>query len=194
MTRFWLVRHGPTHATGAVGWTDLPADLSDTRQVAALAAGLPEQTVMVSSDLRRAVDTADAIQADRTRLSHDQHLREIHFGTWEGRGFDEIAAEDAELARAYWDAPGDIAPPQGESWNDLTARVARRLDHLGQAHRGSDIVCVVHMGVILAALAHARALPARSVMGFQIDPLSLTCLDYLAEHDAWRVERVNHVF
>ena len=28
MTRFWLVRHGPTHAKTMVGWTDLPADLS----------------------------------------------------------------------------------------------------------------------------------------------------------------------
>jgi alpha-ribazole phosphatase len=30
MTRFWLVRHGPTHAKAMVGWSDLPADLSDT--------------------------------------------------------------------------------------------------------------------------------------------------------------------
>jgi hypothetical protein len=29
MTRFWLVRHGPTHAKAMIGWTDLAADLSD---------------------------------------------------------------------------------------------------------------------------------------------------------------------
>ncbi|MCX8953857.1 histidine phosphatase family protein, partial [Ruegeria sp. NA] len=30
MTRLHLVRHGPTHAKTMVGWSDLPADLSDT--------------------------------------------------------------------------------------------------------------------------------------------------------------------
>ncbi|MEY8841169.1 histidine phosphatase family protein, partial [Cribrihabitans sp. XS_ASV171] len=30
MTRLHFVRHGPTHAKGMVGWSDLPADLSDT--------------------------------------------------------------------------------------------------------------------------------------------------------------------
>lgn len=56
MTRLWLIRHGPTHAKGMVGWTDLPADLSDTAQIARLRAALPDAPV-VSSDLLRAVQT-----------------------------------------------------------------------------------------------------------------------------------------
>ncbi len=38
MTRFWLVRHGPTHAKAMIGWTDLVADLSDVETLARLSA------------------------------------------------------------------------------------------------------------------------------------------------------------
>jgi alpha-ribazole phosphatase len=43
MTRLWLVRHGPTHARTMVGWTDLPADLSDVAALARLSAHLPRR-------------------------------------------------------------------------------------------------------------------------------------------------------
>ena len=121
MTRFWLVRHGPTHAKAMVGWTDLAADLSDTGAIARLCAHLPPQAPVISSDLVRAVATADAL-GPRPRLPHDPALREIHFGQWEMRGFAEVEAEEPALIRAYWDSPGDTCPPGGESWNDLATR------------------------------------------------------------------------
>lgn len=34
MTRIFWIRHGPTHANGMVGWSDLPADLSDSARQA----------------------------------------------------------------------------------------------------------------------------------------------------------------
>ncbi|MEN8741466.1 MAG: histidine phosphatase family protein, partial [Phaeobacter gallaeciensis] len=65
MTRLFLVRHGPTHAKSMVGWSDLPADLSDSAALHRLSAALPEDALVVSSDLSRAADTASAIQGDR---------------------------------------------------------------------------------------------------------------------------------
>ena len=61
MTTLWMVRHGPTHAKAMIGWTDLPADLSDTDAIARLRTELPDAPI-VSSDLIRAVATADALQ------------------------------------------------------------------------------------------------------------------------------------
>ena len=97
MSRFFWVRHGPTHAKTMVGWSDLPADLSDTAQVERLAGHLPPNALVISSDLSRARATADAIQGQRDRLAHDMDLREIHFGDWELKRFDEI--EDEALIR-----------------------------------------------------------------------------------------------
>lgn len=190
VTRFWWVRHGPTHAKSMVGWTDLAADLSDVAALARLSAHLPGEAVVVSSDLSRAVTTADAIQGTRERLPHDPALREIHFGTWEMRGFAEVQAEAADHIRAFWETPGDISAPEGESWNALAARVTAATDRLVSAHRGRDIIVTAHFGAILAALQRAEGLAPEAVLAHRIDNLSVTCLS----HDAtgWRSHSINH--
>jgi alpha-ribazole phosphatase len=173
MTRFWLVRHGPTHAKAMIGWTDLPADLSDTATLARLSAHLPAEAPVISSDLSRAIATADAL-GTRPRLAHDPALREIHFGQWETRRFAEVEAETPDHIRAFWETPGDIRPPGGESWNDLTARIWAALDRLqGTA---PDLIIVAHFGPILAALQRAQQVTATEVFAHKIDNLSVTCL------------------
>lgn len=173
MTRFWLVRHGPTHAKAMIGWTDLPADLSDTAALQRLDAHLPPDAPVVSSDLSRAITTADAL-GPRPRLPHDPALRELHFGQWESRSFAEVDAEAPAQIRAFWETPGTIRPPGGESWNDLTTRTWTALDRLqGQA---PDLIIVAHFGPILAALQRAKGVTATEVFAHKIDNLSVTCL------------------
>lgn len=189
MTRWWWVRHGPTHAKSAVGWTDLPADLSDTARLIRLDATLPVNAAVISSDLIRARATADAIQGSRRRLPDALGLREMHYGAWEDMKFNDIAEGWPDQSRAFWETPGDVTAPDGESWNDLSARVVAEITRLNGQY--SDIVAVAHMGVILAALSHASGLPPARAMAFEIGNLSLTRLDYLPDVDAWRIGGVN---
>lgn len=191
MTRFWWVRHGPTHAKGAVGWRDIPADLSDKAALERLAEYLPDSAKFVSSDLQRASATADAIQNGRPRMPHDAALREMNYGDWDGLPFDEIAKQDPISSRQFWEQPGTFAPPNGESWDMLSARINGAVDALANAHRG-DLVVVAHFGVILTALQRAGGMDAKSAFSFKIDNLSVTRLDYLHDAKAWRVEGVNH--
>lgn len=175
MTRFWLVRHGPTHAKTMVGWTDLPADLSDREAISRLSAHLPTGAPVVSSDLMRAVATADAL-GQRPRLPHDPDLREMHFGGWECRAFAEIEAESPDHIRAFWERPGDVRPPGGESWNDLTSRTWNALDRLhGMA---PDIIVVAHFGPIVAALQRAEGIGPEAAFSHRINPLSVTSLTF----------------
>lgn len=185
MSALWLIRHGPTHAKGMCGWSDLPADLSDLAALARLSARLPEAPV-VSSDLDRAVRTADALAQDRPRLAHERALREMHFGDWELRRHDEIEAETPALIRDFWDRPGDVAPPGGESWNALRTRCDGAIDRLWN---GSDLIVVAHFGVILTQLQRALGCEALEVFGHRIEPLSLTRLS--REDGVWRVIESN---
>lgn len=174
MTRFWLVRHGPTHAKTMTGWTDLPADLSDTDALARLSAHLPAEAPVISSDLCRAVATADAL-GPRHRLPHDPALREMHFGDWETRAFAEIEAETPDLIRAFWETPGEIRPPGGESWNDLATRTWSALDRLSGP---PDLIIVAHFGPIIAAVQRAENLSPEEAFAHRIDNLSVTCLSF----------------
>ncbi|WP_282169780.1 histidine phosphatase family protein [Ruegeria atlantica] len=191
MTRLHLVRHGPTHAKTMVGWSDLSADLSDRAAVARLHDHLPADAIFVSSDLSRAADTASAIQGTRRRLQHQSALREINFGTWELRAFKEIEAEDPELAFAYWDNPGDVRPPNGESWNEVRERVDAAVDQLIQQHTGCDLVVVAHFGVILTQVQRALDVDAQEAFGHRIDNLSVTEITH--HGDRWSVGPINHL-
>ncbi|WP_298935274.1 histidine phosphatase family protein [uncultured Ruegeria sp.] len=191
MTRLHLVRHGPTHAKTLVGWSDLPADLSDHAALSRLQSHLPEDAIVVSSDLSRAIDTATAIQGIRHRLPHDPDLREINFGSWELRGFAEIEEEDPDRAFAYWDNPGDVRPPQGESWNEVRARVDAAVDALMACYAGADLVVVAHFGVILTQVQRAMNLEAQQAFSHRIDNLSVTDIAY--DGIMWTMGTINHL-
>jgi len=190
MTRFFWVRHGPTHARTMVGWSNLPADLTDTAALARLRAALPPGALTLSSDLSRARSTADSLCPGR-RLPDDPALREINFGAWEGRSFAEVEAETPDLIRAFWQTPGQVRAPGGEGWDDLTARVHAAIDRLATAHPGADLIVVAHFGAILAALQHATGQGATEVFAHRIEPLSLTELSL--DDGVWRVGRINHL-
>jgi alpha-ribazole phosphatase len=186
MTRFHFVRHGPTHARTMVGWSDLPADLSDSAALSRLSSFLPD-AVVISSDLIRAVATADAIAGNRTRLPHDPDLREIHFGAWELQRFDEV--EDQALIRRYWEDPGEVTPPGGESWNRVSARVSDAIDRLRATCQG-DVIVVAHFGVILTQVQRALGIGAYEAMSHKIDNLSVTELTWDGH---WHVGCINHI-
>ena len=191
MTRFWWVRHGPTHAKTMVGWSDLPADLSDHGAISRLAAYLPHDAVVVSSDLIRATATADAVQENRSRLPHDRMLREIHFGAWELRSHSQIEAETPDLIRAFWDSPGDVRPPGGESWNDINARIWAATDRLIADYAGRNIILVAHFGAILSAMQRAENLTPEQAFSHRIDNFSVTEMTHSSQ--GWRMGRINHV-
>ena len=189
MRRIFWIRHGPTHAKSMVGWSDLPADLSDTARLARLSAFLPGDGTVVSSDLTRAAATADAIAGTRPRLPHDPDLREMHFGDWELKRFDEV--EDQAHYRAFWENPGDIRPPGGESWHELSARVDAAVTRIFDENSSVDIIAVAHFGVILTQLQQALRLDTTEAFAHKIDNLSVTELHLTPS--GWRAARFNHI-
>jgi broad specificity phosphatase PhoE len=170
-----------------VGWSDIPADLSDEPALTRLRDYLPDAPV-VSSDLSRAIATADALHRT-ARLPHDPALREINFGAWEMRTFSEVEAEDPQRIRAYWETPGEIAPPQGESWDAVRERVSQAIDaYLAQAF--PDLIVVAHFGAILTQLQRAKDISGFEAFGHRIDNLSVTELGY--DGARWTVGAINH--
>ena len=182
----WWVRHGPTHRKEMVGWSDVPADLSDTQALARLDAFLPRAPV-VSSDLARARATADAIQGARPRLADVRDLREINFGAWELRSAQDLYEDDPDTISAYWNDPSDVRPPGGESFTDLAGRVNSAIDALVGS---GDLIAVAHFGVILTQLHRARGGSVKEVMAQRVENLSVSALRF--DGGAWHEDLANH--
>lgn len=207
VTRWWWVRHAPVtcHDGRIYGQSDLPADCSDAACFAALARQLPTTAVWVTSQLCRTQQTAAAIHAAAGRdcppLFSEPDLAEQHFGDWQGLTHAELADRRDGHWHRFWLAPAEMAPPGGESFAVVVARVGRAVERLTRAHAGTDIVAVAHGGSIRAALAAALGLSPDRALGFAIDNCSLTRIDHIegapssaepADLRSWRVVRVNH--
>jgi broad specificity phosphatase PhoE len=190
MTRLWWVRHGPTHSKAFAGWRDIPADLTDAAAIARLNAHLPSGALLVSSDLVRASATADALSQGRQRLPHDPNLREFDFGEWDGMTFADVSLRWPDLSRQYWEQPGHICPPRGESWLQADARVHAATQTLIAAHPRRDIVIVAHFGTILTQYQRAAGISPYQALAQPIDNLSVTCLTF---DGTWGVDHVNHI-
>ena len=185
----WWVRHGPTHQKAFTGWRDVPADLSDLDHVARVEAYLPRDATVVASDLRRASNTADAIGGERERLPNVSALREFNFGDWDGKRFNEVADSHPDLSRAYWETPGDIAPPNGESWNAAATRVNAAVEDLLAGLTTPHLIVVAHLGVIMTQIQRGTTGKAIDAISHQIDPLSVTRMRF---DGAWTAEAINH--
>ena len=191
MTHLWLVRHGPTHEKAFVGWRDVAADLSDVDLLSRVHHYLPKDAMIISSDLRRAHDTATAIGGTRPRLPSCATLREMDFGVWDGMTFDAVAARDPDLSRRFWEEPGDLSAPQGESWNQAAARFSAKIETLIAEHAPAHLIVVAHMGVIMTQIQQGAGTSAYAAMGHQIDNLSTT--DMRWDGTRWHMGVINHI-
>ena len=189
MSDLFLIRHGPTHLKSMVGWSDVQADLSDTAKLACLYALLPKDGYVVSSDLRRAVETADALQLPQTRLPHETGLRELNFGDWELKTFQEIDHIDHDRVFSFYDNPGESRAPKGESWNGFCARVNSAVDRLMKSYPNYPLVIVCHFGVVISQLQRAEGKGPKHAMRHQIDNLSLTHLSN--KQGDWSIHKIN---
>ena len=92
----------------------------------ALAAALPRFENVLTSDLRRARETAALLgYPDATP---DPRWREIDVADWAGRPLTEFPSGTEPAWRG-----GPLAAPGGETWDDLVARVGAAVDELAAA-------------------------------------------------------------
>jgi probable phosphoglycerate mutase len=151
VTRLILWRHGESEwneVDRVQGQTDVALTERGRAQAEAAAARLVavHPDALISSDLRRAAETAAALAA-LTGLSvePDVRLRERFYGEWQGLTISEIADRwPQEYAR--WRS-GEPAPGCGvEHGEELAKRVTAALDDIVERFTGATVVVATHGG------------------------------------------------
>ncbi|MCV7433274.1 glucosyl-3-phosphoglycerate phosphatase [Mycolicibacterium bacteremicum] len=169
--RLVLLRHGQTEwNAGSRMQGQLDTDLTDLgREQAAAAAEVlakRQPVAIVSSDLRRALDTATALgERAGVAVRVDERLRETHLGDWQGLTHIEVDAL-APGARLAWRDDARWAPHGGESRVDVAARSVPLVQELlaAESDWGIDgydrpVVLVAHGGLIAALTGALLDLP-----------------------------------
>ncbi len=173
VTTLFLIRH-----TEPAGWAKglchgaLDVPLSDDGEIHARRIGdhLGGMRIdaVYSSPLSRAVATASAVASPHglePMLRED--LREIDFGVFEGRTFDEIAASHPDVYAKWMREPTSVRFPGGESFAGLSERAMREITRIRREHEGGSVSVVTHGGVIRAVLAEILGVAGPTI--FRID-------------------------
>lgn len=188
---FAVLRHAATQWNAdrrLQGLTDTP--LSAEGEAEARGWRLPPPAVgwkRLASPLQRARRTAELLQPSAP-VTIDSALREMSFGTWEGRTVAELRAI---VGAAFIEAENkglDFQPPGGESPRAAMARISRWA--AGIAMAGQPVAAVSHKATIRALLALATGW---DMMGRPPHKLDWRCLHFFsAEADGRvRVDRLN---
>ncbi len=169
MTEIIIIRHGETewNKTGRFqGHSDVPLSAEGRAQAAALGRNLALDHVaaIYASDLTRAMETAAPL-AKRFGLEviSDPLLRELNFGAWEGRNFNDVNAENPNAMKNFYTDPEQADIPESEPFPEFQRRVAGRVREIVAQERGKRIVIVSHGASIRILLADILAMPIRSI-------------------------------
>ena len=155
--RLLLVRHGETawnRAGRYQGSADVPLNAAGERQAQALAMQLRSEPIaaVYSSALRRALATATPIAASQgLAVVRDARLNEINQGLWEGLRLVDIVARWPKLHARWEREPLAVRPPEGETLDEVRARVLTAVDEVAARWAGRT-VCIVAHKVSLAVI------------------------------------------
>ena len=110
---------------------------------------------IVSSPLVRCRAFAEALSARHgIPCSVDDRIKEVGFGSWEGRTPDQLQRENPLEYAAFYADPLRNRPSGAEPLPAFFARVASAFEEATQRYAGGHVLMVAHAGVIRAAIAH----------------------------------------
>jgi ribonuclease H / adenosylcobalamin/alpha-ribazole phosphatase len=191
-TTLILLRHGVTaHTLGKMfsgsGGSNPP--LNDEGQAQAARAGewlrqwssygidaqLSDSIVAVhSSPLQRCQQTA-GIVAERLGLSVevDDDLAEADFGEWDGRTYPEVSERWPDEFEA-WIGSTAVAPPGGESIDNVAVRAGGALHRLLDKYPGETVVVVSHVTPMKMIIRETLQSPMDVIHHLHIAPASMS--------------------
>lgn len=205
MFQVFLVRHGEVEGNSGpaptfAGWADKPLTPRGMAQAGAIAERLAGENIGLvwSSDLQRARNTAEAIAARHgLEVNVVEALREVYYGAWESVGHAEILRDWAELWAQRVADPLGVAPPGGENYNALWARLEPAWNEFLDAAKNqcaaeesnktaTGAVLVAHNGPLRLLLCHLLGIPVANYRRLKTSNCGLSVLEINEAPDGTR--------
>lgn len=189
VTTMALLRHGETPHTAEKrfsGWGGDDPELNETGIEQAHRAGRhlaasDGADLIITSPMTRTRQTADIVAGYLgVDVVVEDDIRECAFGAWDGMTFAEVQQQEPEeLSR--WLAATSVAPPGGESFDQVEVRVRAARDRIIEQYEGSMLVLVTHVTPLKTLLRLALDAPAHAYYRLEIRPASLSTVSWYGD-------------
>jgi len=147
-----LIRHGETYDNVNMHISSKEVKLTDRgrRQIEKAKAILDKLSFdrVYVSPLARAIETMEILGLEGDK---EERIREVDFGLFEGKTYDQLQAEFAEELKMWFDDVINYVVPEGESIKMAYDRVVSFLEELVDKKENTLLIC--HDGVIKIALS-----------------------------------------
>ena len=185
MSRLFLIRHGRTRANEAhlyCGSTDLPLSPEGRQALLALrprySGCIPSGCLYITSGMIRTEQTLELLFGPAAHRQ-DPRLREIDFGSFEMRSYEQLKDDPAYQAWLSGDNTANPTPG-GESGQQMAARAWAAF--VDARRTGQEMVIVTHGGVIAALMERLFPEPGKNRYQWQPAP----GMGYLVEEGGFR--------
>jgi alpha-ribazole phosphatase len=156
MSEILFIRHAETDMAGTFcGHSDPDLNERGHTQVSELLDRLREEDIgaVYTSDLHRAQTTARAISIlFATDCMVRPALREINFGRWECRTWNDIEQQEKDYAHRWVAEYPNLPAPGGEDIARFERRVLNEVEFLSTQAMTRNIAVVTHAGVLRTVL------------------------------------------
>jgi broad specificity phosphatase PhoE len=180
-----LVRHGDTpQAVQGYLAGDIDPPLTDGGRAQATAVGrlagsLGIKALYVSPKMRARMTAAPIVEACGVDPTVDDGLREIAYGSWEGRKESDVEATEPEAYAAWSTDPGLFGPPGGETAFAVAARALPVVERARREHPNAPVMVVSHKATIRILVCALLGVPVgRFRDRFACPTASLTTIEF----------------
>ncbi len=187
LTKLYLIRHGEIEGAETKrykGHTDVPMSDNGENQIKAMSDYLAQNggegiNALYTSDLSRAVKSAEII-AEPLGLKPIivEGLKERNFGKWEGKSYDEVAAQYPDAFKAWANSPLEFSPEEGESTVDLRERVLDAFNPIIEKHKEEDIAVVAHGGTNRVIICQLLGIPLENILMIGQDFAAMNLIEF----------------
>ncbi|ACL71733.1 histidine phosphatase family protein [Thioalkalivibrio sulfidiphilus] len=175
-----LLRHGEPEGGQRYRGCGIDDPLSETgwaQMRAAVQANAASWDHIITSPMRRCREFAEALSRERgIALSVEPGLREVGFGSWEGRSPEVIKAESLDEYLAFYNDPVGARPAGAEPLDAFARRVRLALAAATERHARGHLLVVAHSGVIRAAITLAMDVSPAALYRLRMPYAALTRL------------------
>ncbi len=156
--KIYFVRHGETDMNVRnmfYGWYDADINAKGISQAEELREAFRDIPIdaIYSSDLKRALHTAQII-ADGRHVETVPDFRELYYGKWENRTWEDMTEEDRVVLKQWRTDWQNLTMPEGESFLEFYTRVTEGLDRIIKENKGRHVLVVSHNGALSAMHCH----------------------------------------
>jgi probable phosphoglycerate mutase len=183
-TSIIIIRHGECKGNKEGlfrGRSDFPLNETGVRQAKEVARAIKimHPTIIFTSPLKRAMQTAEAIRQEcNIEIEEREGLNNIMLGPWEGQPKDYIAQKYPEQWKVWLNEPEKLDIPGVESLDEVQERAKSDLENIIEQHWGETFVIVSHRAVLKPLVASCLGIKKPYFWRIHLDTASYSILHY----------------